>query len=88
MLFYYHNLFLTSPLASMAVRFSTSSLYIVFLTTSVFTIPLSLLQLTGVVSNSSMSNLSVSDLKLAKTIFLANYDVSTSFVLLKSDFLA
>ena len=72
----------------MAVRFSTSSLYIVFLTTSIFTIPLSLLQLTGVVSNSSMSNLSVSDLKLAKTIFLENYDVSTSFVLLKSDFLA
>ena len=72
----------------MAVRFSTSSLYIVFLTTSIFTIPLSLLQLTGVVSNSSMSNLSVSDLKLAKAIFLANFDVSTSFVLLKSDFLA
>ena len=35
-----------------------------------------------------MSNLSTSDFKLAKSVFLAKDDVSTLFVIFKSDFVA
>ena len=39
-------------------------------------------------ANFSVSNLSSSDFKLAKSSFLANFDVSTHFVFFKSDFVA
>ena len=47
-----------------------------------------LFELLGTFSNSSISNLLISDVKLGKSSFLVNYDVSTSVAVLKSDFLA
>ena len=38
--------------------------------------------------NLPISNSSISDFKLAKSVFLANYDVSASAALFKSDFVA
>ena len=59
-----------------------------FLTTSLFTSLLSLLKSTRTVFNLSMSILSVSAFKLAKSDFDAKLDVSTTAVLLKSVFVA
>ena len=47
-----------------------------FLTTSFFTTSLSLLKSTGAGTNSSISNLSISAFKLAKSDFAASLDVS------------
>ena len=51
------------------------ALYTYFLTTSFFTTSLSLIKSTGTGTNSSISNLSKSDFKLAKSAFLAKDDI-------------
>ena len=62
--------------------FNQFIIYIVFLTTLLFTTLLSSLKSTVV------SNLSTSDFKMTKSISLANFDVSMPVALLKSDFIA
>ena len=57
--------------------FLTNSSYKIILTTSFFTTQLTLLKPTGVVSSLPMPNLLISDFKLAKSIFLSKFDVST-----------
>ena len=59
----------------MALKFLRNSCT-AFLTTSVFTALGSLLKSTGAISNLSVSNFSVSDFKLAKSAFLADFEVS------------
>ena len=60
-----------------------------FLVTSCFTTSLSLLKSTASNSdNLSISNLSTSDFKLAKSSFLAYCDSSTPAAFFKSDFVA
>ena len=61
----------------MSLTFLTNSLYSVFLTASFFTSSLKLLKSPGVVCNLPISNLSTSDFQLAKSAFLANFDIST-----------
>ena len=61
----------------MALTFLTNSLYTVFLTTSYFTTLLRLLKLAGIVSNLSISTLSISGFKLAKSTILTSFDVIT-----------
>ena len=68
--------------------FATSLSYTVFLTTSFFTTLLNLLKSVGTGSNFSMSNLSASVFKLAKFVFSAKLEVSTSEISLISDFVA
>ena len=58
-----------------------------FLTTSLFTTLLSLLKATGTVFNLSTSILSTFPLKLAKSDFAANLDVSTPVAFFESVFL-
>ena len=60
----------TRSLISILFTFATNLSLTAFLTTSFFTIPLSLLRSTGTGANLSMSNLSTSVLKLAKYLFL------------------
>ena len=66
--------FLTGPLVSMALPFLTNSSYTIFLTTLFFTISLCLLKITGVIFDSSTSNLSISDFNLAKSALKAKFD--------------
>ena len=47
-----------------------------------------LLKVVGPFFNLSISNLSTSDFKLVKSVFLANFDVSTPVALFKSAFVA
>ena len=53
-----------------------------------FTASLTLFKSAGVVSNLSISNLSNSKFKLAKSTFLANFDVSLLVAFFKSTFVA
>ena len=69
--------YLSTSISCLNRTFLTNSSYKVFLTIPVFTASLRLLKSTGVVSNSSISNLSIFNFKLAKSAFLANFDVST-----------
>lgn len=72
-------------IVGIALTFLTDSSYTVFLTFSVFTVPLRWLKLTGLVSNLLISNLPISVFMLAKSIFLASFDVLTY---VSSDFVA
>ena len=54
-----------------------------FLTNSLFTILLSLVKSVGVVSSLPIYSLSVPEFKLAKSTFLANFDVPTPVAFLK-----
>ena len=54
----------------------------------IFTTSLSLLKSTGTDTDLSTSNLSTSDFKLAKSVFLANYYVPTPIAFFKSAFVA
>ena len=54
----------------------------------IFTASPSLFKSIGVVYNLSLSNLSILDFKLAKSNFLANFDVSTLVTFFKSTFVA
>ena len=71
---------------SILLIFATSLSYTVFLTTSFFTISLSLLKSTGTGINLSIYNLSTSAFKLAKSDFAANLDASIRGVFFKSAF--
>ena len=59
-----------------------------FLTTFLFTTLLSLLKSTGTVCNLSASNLATFHLKLAKSFFLTNCDVSMPVAPFQSHFVA
>ena len=59
-----------------------------FSTSNLSTLHLKLLKWIGTFFNLSKSNLSTSDFKLAKSIYLANFDVSTSVAIFKSAFVA
>ena len=72
-------------IVGIALTFLTDSSYTVFLTFSVFTVPLRWLKSTGLVSNLLISNLPISVFMLAKSIFLASFDVLTY---VSSDFVA
>ena len=72
-------------IVGIALTFLTDSSYTVFLTFSVFTVPLRWLKSTGLVSNLLISNLPISVFMLAKSIFLASFDVLTYA---SSDFVA
>ena len=71
-----------------ALTFLASLSYSVFLTTSLFTTALSLIKLTGLVSNLSISYLPILSFKFPKSNFLANFDVSIPLAFFKSDFMA
>lgn len=72
-------------IVGIALTFLTDSSYTVFLTFSGFTVPLRWLKSTGLVSNLLISNLPISVFMLAKSIFLASFDVLTYA---SSDFVA
>ena len=72
-------------IVGIALTFLTDSSYTVFLTFSVFTVPLRWLKSTGLVSNLLISNLPISVFMLVKSIFLASFDVLTY---VSSDFVA
>ena len=78
----------TNPLVSILFTLATSLSYTSFLTTSFFTISLSLLKSTGTGFNLSISNLLTSVFKLAKFVFNAKLEVSTSEFFLMSAFVA
>ena len=71
---------------STVLIFATNLSYKVFLTTSFFSISVSLLKSTGTGINLSIYNLSTSAFKLAKSGFAANLDVSIRGVFFKSAF--
>ena len=75
------------PLASILFTFANNLSYTVFLTTSLLTKLLNLLQSTGTVFNFSTSILSISAFKIAKSNFAASLDVSTPVVFFKSTLL-
>ena len=79
---------LPTSTAQIALSFLINSSYTVFLTTSVFTTSLSLLKSTGAFFNSEMSNFAIFDFKIAKSTFLANFDVLTLVVSFKSAYMA
>ena len=66
----------------------TNSSCISSLTTSFLTMWLRLLKSTGVLSNLPITNLLISDFKLAKSNVLGNFDVSTVAAFFKSVFVA
>lgn len=72
----------------MALTFSTNSSYTVFLQTLFFNTSLSSLKPAAEDCNTSISNLSVSNSKLAISNFLAKFYISTPVVFFKSDFAA
>ena len=74
--------FKTNLLVSMLFTFATNLSYKVFLTASFFTTSLSLLKSTGTGTNFSMSNLSTSAFKLARFVFNAKLELSTSEIFL------
>ena len=76
--------FKTKSLVSIAFTLATNLSYTVFLTTSFFTTPLSLLKSTGTGTNLSISNLSISAFKLAKFVFNGKLEVSTCEIFLIS----
>ena len=59
-----------------------------FLTTSLFTTSLNLLNSTGTAANLSMSNSSTSVFRLAKCVFSAKLEVSTGVTFFRSVFVA
>ena len=65
----------------MTLIFLTNASNSVFLTTTFFTTLLIILKSFEAVSNSSISNLLISDFKLAKSPFLAKFDVSVALLL-------
>ena len=67
--------------------FLISSSSAVFLTTSYFTTLLTLLKSIAIVSHIYFLNLTASNLKLAKSVFLANYDASRPLAFLNQLFL-
>ena len=71
-----------------ALTLLTNSSCISSLTTSFLTMWLRLLKSTGVLSNLPITNLLISDFKLAKSNVLANFDVSTVAAFFKSVFVA
>ena len=72
----------------MLFTFAACLSYTVFLTTSFFTTSLSLLKSTGTGANLSMSNLSTSVFRLAKSVFSAKFEVSTCVTCFRSVFVA
>ena len=76
--------FKTNQLTSKLFTLETNLSYLVFLTTSFFTTSLSLPKSTGTDTNLSLSNLSISAFKLAKSDFAASVDVSVSVAFFKS----
>ena len=80
--------FKTNSLVSILFTFATNLSYTVFLPTSFFTTLLSLLKLTGTGPNSSISNLSISALKLAISAFAASLGGSIPAAFYKSAFVA
>ena len=79
----WYLVFNTKSLVSMLFTFATSLSYTAFLTTSFFTISLSLLKSTETGANLSMSNLSTSIFRLANFVF-----TSTCLTFFKSVFVA
>ena len=65
---------------------ATNSPYLIFLTFLFFATTLKLLKSVGVASDLSMYSFSISDFQLVKSIYLANFDVSTLFAYSKSSF--
>ena len=65
--------FKTNPEVSMLSTFVTNLLYSAFLTTSFFTTLLSLVKSSRTGDNFAMSNLSISDFKLARFFLMQNY---------------
>ena len=61
----------------MALTLVTNLMYTVFSTAPLFTTLLSLYKSTGTVFNLSISNSSTPNFELAKSVFLADSDVST-----------
>ena len=57
-------------------------------TSNLSTLVFKLFKLLGTLFNLSISSLSTSDFKLAKSVFLANYDVPTPVAFFKPDFVA
>ena len=80
--------FNAKSLISILSTFVINLSYRVFLTTSFFTTPLSLLNLTGTGANLPMSNLSTSVFRLAKFVFSAKLEVTTCVTFFKSVFVA
>ena len=80
--------FETNPLVSIRFTLRTNLSYTVFLTTSFFTASVSLLKSAGNGTNLSISNLSISAFKLAKSDLAAGLDVSSLAASFKSAFLA
>ena len=72
----------------MAFTLATNLSYTSFLTISVFTTSLTLLKSTGAGNNLSVTNLSTSVFKVAKFVFNAKLEESTSEIFLMSAFVA
>ena len=88
-IFVFYSALLTKLLVSLVLiklNFLTNLLYTSFLTTSFFNTLLSSLKSTGLVFNLSISNLSKSDFKPAKLVFLSDFGVTTPVALFKSTF--
>ena len=83
----WYLVFKTNALVSILFTFAANLSYTVFLTTF-FTTSLSLLKSTGTGANLSMSNLSTSVFKLAKFVFNAKLEVSTSVMFYRPVFVA
>ena len=81
-------IFKAISLVSIVFTFATNLSYTVFLTTSLFTILLSLLESTETVFNLTTSILSTSAFNLANFGFNARLDVSIQIALFKSVFVA
>ena len=80
--------FKTNLVISILFTLATNLSYTVFLTILFFTKSLSLLESTGIGTNLSISNLSISAFKLAKSDFSASLDVSIPVAFLKSHYFA
>ena len=78
--------FKTNALLSILFTVATNLSYTVFLTTSFFTRSLSLLKSTGTGANLSISNLSTSVFRPAKSGFNAKHKVSTCVIFSRSVF--
>ena len=81
-----HSVFVTKALVLVVLTGIADSSCTVLWTTSFFTTLLSLLESTGVVYDSSISNLWTFDFKLAKSTFLGNFDVLVPVANFKLDF--
>ena len=80
---------LTNPLSPTSLSFSKETGTIAHLSTFLLSILLFiLLKLLASFSNVSISKLSISDIKIAKSAFLANFDLPTPVTFFKSGFAA